>query len=124
MRIPDQLDLSRVGTAQDYSSLLDRFQQAVKRYVEKIVSVLNGQVGFGNGTDLDNLQGRWINVTSSGVADTDFTVTHNLGRIPVGFLLVAADKAAVVYRGTVAWTSTQMTLKASQASTVLRLFVI
>lgn len=124
MRIPTQLDLSRTGQNQDYRSIFDRFQGAVKKYTEAIAAVLNGQVTFGNGTELDNMQGRWINATSPGVADTDFTVNHNLGRIPVGFLTVSLDKAAVIYQGSIAWTTTQMTLKASAATVALRIFVI
>lgn len=124
MRVPDQLDLARTGTRQDYVSLLDRFQGTVKKYVEKLASVINGQVSFGNGVDLDNLQGRWINTITPGVADTNFTVDHNLGRVPVGFLVVAVDKAATIYLGTIASTTTQITLKANAATVVLRIFVL
>jgi len=124
MRIPIQLDLSRTGKNQDYKSIFDRFQGSVKKYVEAITSVLNGQVSFGNGTDVDNLQGRWVNTISPAVANTDFTVDHNLGRVPVGFIVISVDKAAVIYTGTIAWTTTQMTLKASAATVALRIFVI
>lgn len=124
MRIPYQLDLSRTGQNQDYKSIFDRFQGAVKKYTETIAGVLNGQVGFGNGTEIDNMQGRWINTTSPGVADTDFTVDHNLGRVPVGFITISVDKAAVIYTGSIAWTTTQMTLKVNAATVALRIFVI
>jgi len=124
MRAPEQLDVSNSGDPQDYTSLIDRFRQATKKYVERLANILNGQISFGNGTALDNMQGRWINVVTPVAPDTDFTITHSLGRIPVGFITIRADKAGVVYYGTIAATTTDLTLKCSTASTTIRIFVI
>jgi hypothetical protein len=124
MRAPEQLDVSNSGNPQDYTSLIDRFRQATKRYVERLANILNGQISFGNGTALDNMQGRWVNVVTPVAPDTDFTVAHSLGRIPVGFITVQVDKAGVIYLGTVAATTTDLTLKCSAASTTIRIFVI
>jgi hypothetical protein len=124
MRAPEQLDVSNSGDPQDYTSLIDRFRQATKKYVERLANILNGQISFGNGTALDNMQGRWINVITPVAPDTDFTVTHSLGRIPVGFITIRTDKAGVIYLGTVAATAQDLTLKCSTASTTIRIFVI
>lgn len=124
MRAPEQLDVTFSGSPQDYTGSIDRFKQATKRYAERLANILNGQISFGNGVNLDNMQGRWINVVSPGVADTDFTAAHNLGRVPVGFITVFLDKAGVVYAGSVAWTAQDVTLRCSAATTTIRLFVI
>jgi len=124
MRAPEQLDVSNQGSPQDYVSVIDRFKQATKKYAERLANILNGQISFGNGIALDNLQGRWINVVTPVAADTDFTVVHSLGRVPVGFITIRADKAGVIYYGTIVATTTDLTLKCSTATTTIRVFVI
>lgn len=98
--------------------------QMLQKLWQLMTSVLNGQVSFGNGTNPDNIAGVWISVTSPVVANTDFTVTHNLNRIPVGYLTMEVDRVNVVYTGSVAATKTQITLRASVASAVLKLFIL
>ena len=124
MRAPEQLDVSNQGNPQDYTSVIDRFRQATKKYAERLANIINGQLSFGNGTALDNMQGRWINTVTPGAPDTDFTVTHSLGRVPVGWLTVSIDKAGVIYLGTIAATAQDLTLKCSTATTTIRIFVI
>lgn len=124
MRAPEQLDVSNQGDPQDYTSIIDRFRQATKKYAERLANIINGQISFGNGTALDNMQGRWLNTVTPGVADTDFTIAHNLGRIPVGFITISVDKAGVIYKGSIAWTTSNITLKCSTATTTVRIFVI
>ena len=124
MRVPEQLDLSTSGKTQDYKSSFDRFQIVVKRYVERIANILNGQVWFGDGTNLDNMRGRWINTTTPVAANTDFTVAHNLGRVPVGWLVFSQDKAGSIYLGTIVADNNDITLKASASSMLVRLFIV
>ena len=64
-----------------------------------------------------NFDGIWVVYVSNGTADTEDTVAHGLGRIPVGILTGISDKSAVVYDSGTAWTSTNVFLKAS-ATTV------
>ena len=124
MKAPEQLDVSNSGDPQDYASLIDRFKQATKKYAERLANILNGQISFGNGVALDNMQGRWANATTPVVPDTDFTVVHSLGRVPVGFITVQIDKAGIIYYGTISATVQNLTLKCSTASTTIRIFVI
>lgn len=124
MRAPEQLDISNQGNPQDYASAIDRFRQATKKYAERLANIINGQLSFGNGTALDNMQGRWINTVTPGAPNTDFTVTHSLGRVPVGWLTISIDKAGVIYLGTIAATTQDLTLKCSTATTTIRIFVI
>jgi hypothetical protein len=63
-------------------------------------------------------------ITTPGVANTEFTITHNLGRIPAGYDVKAIDQAAIIYDSRRnAWTKTQMFLKANAASVNITLFV-
>lgn len=96
----------------------------LRKYYEQMSRIINGQLGFGDGTNADNIDGVWITVVTPGAANTDFTVTHNLQRIPVGYLVMTKDRACDIYTGSVASTKTQLTLKATTTSAVLTIFVL
>lgn len=90
---------------------------------EQIARVLNGHIWFGSVADgIQNMDGVTLQHTS-GAADTAFSLTHNLGRIPVGYLVVYVNKAAIIYDGGVTWTRTTISLKSNAATTILRVFV-
>lgn len=96
----------------------------LKRQHEEIARALNGRVGFGDGTDSENIEGTWISVTTPGTPDTDFTVTHGLDRLPAGYLVMSKAAAVDVYDGSVAATVSQITLKATVASIAIKLFIV
>ncbi len=90
-----------------------------------VQQALNGRLSFGDGTDADNIKGLWVSGTSHATPDTEFTVTHNLGQIPVGFLDVGyKDKAGVFYRGGTTWTTSEIYLKCNVASVAYRIFLL
>src|SRR6267142_1583763 len=100
------------------------FVQMIKNVYQNLIGVINGRVGFGDGTLPDNIDGSWINVVAPVAPNTDFTVNHNLQRLPVGYWIMQKDRACDIYTGSVAATTTQLTLRATVASAVLRLFII
>ena len=93
-----------------------------------IVHVLNGNLTEGDGTagsGTGNLYGQWIDVVTPSVADTEFVVPHGLKRLAVGVLVVAKDKAAIVYdsnRGS--WTRDKILLKCDTGSVTLKLRIL
>src|SRR5882762_11400739 len=103
---------------------LSDFVQMLKTVYQNFIQVLNGNIGFGDGTIPDNISGSWINVVAPVAPNTDFTVNHNLGRLPVGYWPMQKDRACDVYTGSVVATKTALTLRATVASAVLRLFVV
>jgi hypothetical protein len=62
-------------------------------------------------------------VTSHGTPDTEYSVTHGLGVIPVGFLVISQDKAGVSYKSTTAWDTEKIYLKTSVATVALRILI-
>jgi hypothetical protein len=56
-------------------------------------------------------------------ADADVSLSHNLGRIPVEAFTVYVSRAAAVYRGSVAWTSTTISVRVGLARTSFILLV-
>src|SRR6267143_3274144 len=103
---------------------LETFVTMLRSVYQNLVKVINGNLGFGDGTLADNVDGAWINVVAPVAPNTDFTVIHNLNRLPVGYWPMQKDRACDVYTGGVAATKTQLTLRATVASAVLRLFVV
>jgi len=87
-----------------------------------LAQLFNGRISFGNGTVKDNIDGVWVSVTTPIANFTDFTVTHNLYRIPVGYLVVKKSVVGDVFDGTVAATTTQYTLQSSGISQTLLIF--
>lgn len=96
-----------------------------KRFLD-ISRVVNGSIEFGSPANGPvNIAGYWLNVVTPGVADTEFTVNHNLQYIPTGIIVVSVDKAAIVYSSRKnQWTTTQLFLKCNQATVSLIGFVI
>ena len=64
-------------------------------------------------------------VDDTGNADTEFAVTHALGRLPVGFVVYYSDAAAGVYdSGGTAWTTQTIYLKCDAANAHLKVWVL
>ena len=66
----------------------------------------------------------FADVTSPGTPDTEFSIEHGLRVIPVGFLVITQDKAAVTYKsdGT-AWDTEKIYLKTNVATVLARIMV-
>ena len=71
----------------------------------------------------DNMDAADVSYTTNAVANTEDAVAHNLNRVPIGYWVISRDKAAIVYNGSSAWTSTNIYLKCNVASTAIRVFV-
>lgn len=97
---------------------------AVKEILEQHGRVLNN-ISFGDGTgnsEDQNVDGFYVTGTFP-VANADVAITHQLGRAPVGYFQVASSVATRIYTGTVAATSTQITLKADTAGAVVKILL-
>jgi len=70
-----------------------------------------------------NIDAIWVVYVSNGTANTEDTVAHGLGRQPADMWVGLPDKSAVIYKGTTAWTSTQVFLKASAATVTVNLLL-
>ncbi len=62
-------------------------------------------------------------VTDTGTVNTEFSVTHNLGVVPDGYLVAYKDKAGDIYDGDTAWDGSKIYLKASTASMSIKVLV-
>lgn len=100
---------------------------ARRNFHQDVAKALNGGMSLGeltsDGLQPVNIDGVFVTVTSGGVADTEFTVVHNLGRVPIGFDIKRRNKAGILYDGPTAWTETKIFLKANVISLTTTLFI-
>lgn len=103
MRVVTRLTLSNV-----------RNQEELIRYASQDISgiadVING------GLDFTNFRSTTIDVTFT-AADTSQQITHKLGKIPTGYLVVKKSVSMVVYDGTMDPTEQDIFLKSSAIGT-------
>lgn len=97
------------------TSNLDSTEQII-RYVsiikDQIYQIVNGKIEF----DL-NIWSSTVDVTFT-AANTEVAVSHGLGRVPTGYILVKSSAATALYDGTTTNTASTIYLKASVAATV------
>ena len=123
-----------VTTLEFHQKPKDHLWDMMRRIYEQLASVFNGNIGLGNVNNMtangnanpnntDNIRGAMIYVTAPGVANTAFTVNHNLGILARGFIVVFKDRACDVYDdGTGPTNTSQRTLKCTVASANIVLF--
>jgi hypothetical protein len=91
--------------------------------LNQITQEVNGKI------ELTNLYVSEVSITNTGSANTDFTVTHNLGRTPKFYIpRVTTNLSAIgsvsFYDGSVAWNSISITLKCTVANIVVNFLVL
>jgi len=104
------------GKDNNYESVLDRLYDILNKGLGK-----GGLSADGTTEQPGHTDNRHVRVTTPGVANTEFAVTHNLNRIPTGYNVVLLTAAAHVYIGPTPWTTTQIFLKCDQIGVILNL---
>lgn len=101
---------------------------ALEALTQALVRAVNGQLSLGDGTLFSlsgNVFGQWVVWVFPSVADTEVTIPHGLGRVPVGFIVANKDRYCDVKRGpTVTWTSTVFSVSCNTASANVLLLVV
>ena len=100
---------------------------AVDNDLVNIFNVLKGRVRFGDAIDGyrgENIAGEFKTFVTSATPNAENTISHGLGAVPVGWLVVSKDKAGDLYASTTAWTSTKLYLKCSVASVSYKVFLL
>lgn len=100
----------------------------ITKWIEYIALAINGNISFGSSmanTDEDQNINAWKATGTSPVApNTDFTIKHSLGRIPLTIVGQDTKDGSVLYRSpATAWTTTTVTLRSNGASSVYNVIV-
>lgn len=117
---------SIIKSVEDKDLLTDYLNQ-VDDDLRTLFTFSQSKVRFGDGTNGsrgENISGEFRVVDDSGDADAEIEITHTLGAVPIGFIVVNIDKAGVVYSSDTAWTSTKCYLKCSVANCEIKVFLL
>lgn len=107
-----------------------QYQRDLDDDVKQLAFLTQGRVRLGTGTDGDrgeNIAGEFQVFTSDGSANTEFSVTHTLGAIPIGRIIIYQDIAGHLYQGPTTgtnWTSTAVSFKSDVASVTFGIFLL
>lgn len=83
----------------------------------QVVTIINGKIAIN-----DNLDSRLVNVTFTSAA-VDTQVTHNLGRIAIGYILTVSSAPMSIYNGVTAGDSNNIFLRTNNpGSTTILVF--
>jgi hypothetical protein len=105
--------------------------QALQQIYQQVAQVINGKLELGSGVqqavgsvmpciNFDAVSCSYV----TGTAGTDDVITHNLGRIPIGYIVLRRFTAAViVYDSPTAWTTTKLFLRSTVAGVTVKLLV-
>lgn len=113
------------------TNITDRQKRAIEVAIpginaDELFASLAAQRVLGTGVSdsvTGDIDGRFVTYNTNATANTADTVTHSLGRVPVGYVVYSSQKGGVPYYGGVAATSTQITLKCTVASETLGLLL-
>ena len=97
---------------------VDRVILNERKTIENLLKNLDRRVDFEN-----NIDCVIVDVTDTGTADVEFTVDHNLGRVPSVYFWNISKSGFVYDSNRTGWTTTQMTLKCSAANATLKLVI-
>jgi hypothetical protein len=100
----------------------------VTSWLQQIARCLSGNVSFGhdssNSSSDKNIEGFKDAGTTPATPDTDFSVAHGLGRVPLGYIVLSLDQPVGIYKSPTAWTTTTAYFRCSTASANYVLIVI
>ena len=101
-----------------------RFVTSLGRWLADLANPVNGNLSFWDGTDYDNLKGKWLTFTSSETPGAELTLTHNLGTVPTGFLVIVPPASGTVNTGTTPWTTSAMYVSTSAGTQTVTIFAL
>jgi len=102
MKIQDTFTVQNENTPEGLSRFLNIFSEDVR-------SVVNGNLNF-----QDNIS-CFITAVSFPTADVTVGIAHNLGRIPIGYVLIRSPAATILYDGSEAFTRNTLSLRSTVA---------
>lgn len=75
--------------------------------LEEIQNIVNGKLEFIVNIKSQSIQASFVS------ANTDLTLSHGLGKTPIGAILIRSSAAMALYDGTVSWNENSICLKSN-----------
>jgi hypothetical protein len=120
MRIKDTFPWAQREEPRDIKTLLQWF----RLFFADTATIINGDIGFGDGVDPDNMGGVWVTIPNTGSVASDVAVVHNLGVVPVGFILMVPPATGTINKGATPWTTSTIYIRCSTANQACTVFVL
>ena len=117
--------LSRTNSLNEQGNPATTFRR-VDQDLRNLFFFTQGRVRFGDGSEgsSENVSGSFHVVADTGSADAEFSISHSLGSVPVGFLVTNISNGGVVYDSGTAWTDTTIYLKSSASNSAVTIFLL
>lgn len=94
--------------------------------MENIYNIMDGKISFGTlfGERSENIDAYLVDATASSVAGDDTSLTHDLKRTPIGYLILSQSGSGDFYEGSATNTDTAFYIKCTTASTRFKIAII
>ena len=101
--------MSSISTPSDFGNLTtwEELKRWLSAWAVDTTTQINGNIDF-----TSNIKCKIVDVSFK-AANTDTTIRHQLKKIPTGYIVVRSNVAAVVYDGSVEFSTLSLTLKSS-----------
>jgi hypothetical protein len=116
-------DITELNTLNNVLSIIDED-------LRNLFLLSQSRIRFGDftsGSFGENLSGQFKSFTSHASPDTEFSVAHTLGVVPVGQIILYQDKVGSLYQGPTTgtnWTSSAVYYKCDVASVSFAVFLL
>lgn len=121
MRIQKKSTLQKIN-----NNNKENIERNIDADLNQAFQAINGRLRLGDGTsglNGENISGQWQTFTTT-TANTEVSVTHTVGAVPVGFIVTSINVGGVVYNSGTAWTSTNAYFKCSAANATITVFLL
>lgn len=81
-------------------------------------SILDGGISID-----DNVDASRVTIVTHATPGTEFSVSHGLGKVPLGYIVTGKEAAGIVYDGTTANTNTTLYLRSDVSSKTFKILV-
>lgn len=115
---------SNMSTREDTK---DQYQKNVDNDIANLFTAMAGRIRLGTGVDGargENISGEFQVFTSNATPDSEDTIAHTVGAVPVGYIVLKQNKAGSLYTGSTTWTSSNVYFKCNVASVTFTIFLL
>lgn len=105
----------------------DDYVSAIDTDIRNLFLFTQGRIRFGSGTTNtfgENVSGEFWVMTTPTATNSEFNVSHNLGAIPVGWLVTNQNAPGSLYTATGSNTSTKAYFRSNATSTSFTVFLL
>lgn len=87
-------------------------------FIQNLIAILDGGISFDDNMDISR-----VSVASHATPGTEFSVTHTLGKVPVGYLVYGQTAAGSIFDGATANTGSTLYFKSDVSAVTFRIVV-